>query len=154
MASNPACLFCRIIKREIPSKILFETEHSFLVQAALSFMEESFSEFPHLAFLDIGPLSDGHTVVIPKHHAQFLHELPDAEMADLLPTAKKVAVALGCKDYNILQNNGRIAHQAVDHVHFHVIPKPNDEEGLVMGWKVKETNGDKLEELRKRILKL
>ncbi|KAF9548886.1 Adenosine 5'-monophosphoramidase [Mortierella hygrophila] len=135
MASNPACLFCRIIKREIPSKVLFETEHS-------------------LAFLDIGPLSEGHTVVIPKHHAQFLHELPDAEMADLLPTAKKVAVALGCKDYNVLQNNGRIAHQAVDHVHFHVIPKPNDEEGLVMDWKVKETNGDKLEELRKRILKL
>ncbi|KAF9295848.1 Adenosine 5'-monophosphoramidase [Linnemannia elongata] len=135
MASNPACLFCRIIKREIPSKVLFETEHS-------------------LAFLDIGPLSEGHTVVIPKHHAQFLHELPDAEMADLLPTAKKVALAIGCKDYNILQNNGRIAHQVVDHVHFHVIPKPNDDEGLVMEWKTKETNGDKLEELRKRILKL
>ncbi|KAF9310926.1 hit family protein 1 [Linnemannia elongata] len=135
MASNPACLFCRIIKREIPSKVLFETEHS-------------------LAFLDIGPLSEGHTVVIPKHHAQFLHELPDAEMADLLPTAKKVALAIGCKDYNILQNNGRIAHQVVDHVHFHVIPKPNADEGLVMEWKTKETNGDKLEELRKRILKL
>ncbi|KAF9143375.1 Adenosine 5'-monophosphoramidase [Mortierella sp. GBA39] len=135
MASNPACLFCRIIKREIPSKVLFETEHS-------------------LAFLDIGPLSEGHTVVIPKHHAQFLHELPDSEMADLLPTAKKVALALGCKDYNILQNNGRIAHQAVDHVHFHVIPKPTAEDGLVMDWNVKDTNGDKLEELRKRILKL
>ncbi|KAG0379174.1 Adenosine 5'-monophosphoramidase [Mortierella sp. AD032] len=135
MASNPACLFCRIIKREIPSKVLFETEHS-------------------LAFLDIGPLSEGHTVVIPKHHAQFLHELPDAEMADLLPTAKKVALAIGCKDYNILQNNGRLAHQAVDHVHFHVIPKPSAEEGLVMDWKVQETSGDKLEELRKRILKL
>ncbi|KAF9096387.1 Adenosine 5'-monophosphoramidase [Mortierella sp. AD031] len=135
MASNPACLFCRIIKREIPSKVLFETEHS-------------------LAFLDIGPLSEGHTVVIPKHHAQFLHELPDAAMADLLPTAKKVALAIGCKDYNILQNNGRIAHQVVDHVHVHVIPKPNAEEGLVMEWKVQETNGDKLEELRKRILKL
>ncbi|KAF9951662.1 Adenosine 5'-monophosphoramidase [Mortierella alpina] len=135
MASNPACLFCRIVKREIPSKVLFETEHS-------------------LAFLDIGPLSEGHTVVIPKHHAQFLHELPDAEMVDLLPTAKKVAQALGCKDYNILQNNGRIAHQAVDHVHFHVIPKPNSEEGLVMDWKAKETNADQLEALRKRILKL
>ncbi|KAF9927371.1 Adenosine 5'-monophosphoramidase [Mortierella alpina] len=135
MASNPACLFCRIVKREIPSKVLFETEHS-------------------LAFLDIGPLSEGHTVVIPKHHAQFLHELPDAEMVDLLPTAKKVAQALGCKDYNILQNNGRIAHQAVDHVHFHVIPKPSNEEGLVMDWKVKETSSDQLEALRKRLLKL
>ncbi|KAF9280564.1 Adenosine 5'-monophosphoramidase [Mortierella alpina] len=135
MASNPACLFCRIVKREIPSKVLFETEHS-------------------LAFLDIGPLSEGHTVVIPKHHAQFLHELPDAEMVDLLPTAKKVAQAIGCKDYNILQNNGRIAHQAVDHVHFHVIPKPNNEEGLVMDWKAKETSSEQLEALRKRLLKL
>ncbi|KAG0316544.1 Adenosine 5'-monophosphoramidase [Linnemannia gamsii] len=135
MASNPACLFCRIIKREIPSKVLFETEHS-------------------LAFLDIGPLSEGHTVIVPKHHAQFLHELPDAEMTDLLPTAKKVALAIGCKEYNILQNNGRLAHQAVDHVHFHVIPKPSAEEGLVMDWKVQDTNSDKLEELRKRILKL
>ncbi|KAG0259989.1 Adenosine 5'-monophosphoramidase [Mortierella polycephala] len=135
MASNPACLFCRIVKREIPSKVLFETEHS-------------------LAFLDIGPLSDGHTVIIPKHHAQFLHELPDAEMIDLLPTAKKVAQAIGCKEYNILQNNGRLAHQAVDHVHFHVIPKPSADEGLVMDWKVKETNSDQLEALRKRYLKL
>ena len=44
-------------------------------------------------------------------HAEFLHELPDAEMIDLLPTAKKVAQAIGCKEYNILQNNGRLAHQ-------------------------------------------
>lgn len=44
--------------------------------------------------------------------------------------------------------------KVVDHVHFHVIPKPNADEGLVMEWKTKETNGDKLEELRKRILKL
>ncbi|KAI1298023.1 Adenosine 5'-monophosphoramidase [Mortierella claussenii] len=135
MASNPACIFCRIVKREIPSKVLFETEHS-------------------LAFLDVGPLSEGHTVVIPKHHAQFLHELPDSEMADLLPTAKKVAQAIGCKDYNILQNNGRIAHQAVDHVHFHVIPKPSESEGLVMQWNVKETSSEKLDALRKTYLKL
>ncbi|KAF9918407.1 Adenosine 5'-monophosphoramidase [Lobosporangium transversale] len=135
MASNAACIFCRIIKREIPAKVLFETEHS-------------------LAFLDIGPLSEGHTVVIPKYHAQFLHELPDSEMVDLLPTAKKVAQAIGCKDYNILQNNGRIAHQAVDHVHFHVIPKPSEDEGLTMDWKTKETNNEKLEALRKTYLKL
>ncbi|KAG0366237.1 Adenosine 5'-monophosphoramidase [Gamsiella multidivaricata] len=124
MASNPACIFCRIIKREIPAKILFETEHS-------------------LALLDLGPLSEGHTLVIPKHHAQFLHELPDADMVDLLPTAKKVAQAIGCKNYN-----------AVDHVHFHVIPKNSEDDGLVMEWKAKETDADKLEALRKTYLKL
>ncbi|GJJ77014.1 histidine triad (HIT) family protein [Entomortierella parvispora] len=135
MASSPSCLFCRIVKREIPSKVLFETEHS-------------------LAFLDIGPLSEGHTVVIPKHHAEFLHELPDHEMIDLLPTAKKVAQALGCKEYNILQNNGRLAHQAVGHVHFHVIPKPNAQEGLVLEWDAKSPTSEALENVRKRILKL
>ncbi|KAK3814444.1 MAG: hit domain-containing protein [Benniella sp.] len=119
MASNAACIFCKIVRREIPAKVLFETERS-------------------LAFLDLGPLADGHALVIPKYHAQFLHELPDDEMVDLLPTAKKVAGAIGCKNYNILQNNGRIAHQAVDHVHFHVIPKPNEGEGLVIEWQPKE----------------
>ncbi|KAG0057618.1 Adenosine 5'-monophosphoramidase [Gryganskiella cystojenkinii] len=135
MASNPACILCRIIKREIPSKVLFETEHS-------------------LAILDISPISEGHALVIPKHHAQFLHEIPDHELADLLPVAKKVALAEGLKEYNILQNNGRLAHQAVDHVHFHVIPKPSAEEGLIMEWNVKETSFDQLEIIRKRILKL
>ncbi|KAF9116334.1 Adenosine 5'-monophosphoramidase [Mortierella sp. AM989] len=135
MATNPACIFCRIVKREIPSKILFETEHS-------------------LAFLDVGPLSEGHTLVIPKNHAQFMHELPDAELADLLPTAKKVAQAIGCKNYNVLQNNGRLAHQAVDHVHFHVIPKPNDNEGLVMQWNPIDVSADKMDALRKAYLKL
>ncbi|KAF9580830.1 Adenosine 5'-monophosphoramidase [Lunasporangiospora selenospora] len=75
-------------------------------------------------------------------------------MTDLLPTAKKVALAIGCKEYNILQNNGRLAHQAIDHVHFHVIPKPSEDEGLVMDWKVKETSGERLGELQKNYLKL
>ncbi|KAF9401278.1 Adenosine 5'-monophosphoramidase [Mortierella sp. AD011] len=75
-------------------------------------------------------------------------------MADLLPTAKKVAEAIGCKEYNVLQNNGRLAHQAVDHVHFHVIPKPNENEGLVMEWKQKDVSADRMDALRKAYLKL
>ena len=46
-----------------------------------------------------------------------MHELPDDSLADILPVAKKIAVATGATDYNVLQNNGRIAHQVVDHVH-------------------------------------
>lgn len=81
-----------------------------------------------------------------------MHELPDEYLADALPIAKKIALAQGLEDYNILQvclpflsypftashldvapsqNNGRLAHQEVDHVHFHVIPKPNETEGIV-----------------------
>jgi len=73
-------------------------------------------------------------LVIPKEHGIKFHELSDETLADLLPVAKKVALALGVKDYNLLQNNGtsivvaeliigRIAHQVVDHVHFHVMAK-------------------------------
>jgi diadenosine tetraphosphate (Ap4A) HIT family hydrolase len=58
------------------------------------------------AFLDIQPLSRGHTLVIPKEHAVKFHELSDESLADILPVAKKVALALGIKDYNLLQNNG------------------------------------------------
>jgi len=102
-----------------------------------------------VSFLDIGPLSKGHALVIPKYHAGKLHELPDEYLADAMPIAKKIALAQGLVDYNILQNNGRNAHQVVDHVHFHVIPKPSasDEEGLVIGWPAKEMPKEKLVEL-------
>ncbi|KAG0344576.1 Adenosine 5'-monophosphoramidase [Podila humilis] len=85
-----------------------------------------------------------------------MHELSDESLVDILPLAKKVALAIGADNYNVLQNNGRIAHQEVDHVHFHVIPKPSlsDNEGLVIGWPATSPSGDKLEELRKKILKL
>lgn len=52
-------------------------------------------------------------------HAAKLHELPDEHLSELLPIVKKIAIAVGCENYNILQNNGRIAHQQVDHLHFH-----------------------------------
>lgn len=84
--------------------------------------------------------------MIPKYHAAKLHELPDEYLSDVLPIAKKIAVAQGIENYNILQNNGRIAHQMVDHVHFHVIPKPSDSdnEGLVIGWPTKEMPKEEL----------
>ncbi|KAK7450635.1 Adenosine 5'-monophosphoramidase [Stygiomarasmius scandens] len=113
--SLASCIFCKIIKGEIPSFKLLETELSY-------------------SFLDIGPLSKGHALVIPKHHTEKMHELPDEYLADVMPIAKKIALAQGAENYNILQNNGRLAHQIVDHVHFHVIPKPNAEEGLGVGW--------------------
>ncbi|RKP13176.1 HIT-like domain-containing protein, partial [Piptocephalis cylindrospora] len=77
-----------------------------------------------------------HTLVIPKEHGEFLHNLSDASLADLLPLAKRVAKSLpgGPGQYNVLQNNGKLAHQVVPHVHVHIIPKPNAEEGLGVGW--------------------
>ncbi|XJO78028.1 hypothetical protein BDV3_002528 [Batrachochytrium dendrobatidis] len=86
------------------------------------------------AFLDINPLSKGH-LVIPKYHAQFVHQVPDDTLAAIGPAIKKVALALGAENYNVLQNNGRLAHQEVDHVHFHVIPK-DEQFGLGINWPI------------------
>lgn len=90
-----------------------------------------------LAFLDIYPLSKGHVLVIPKERKAQLHELSDESAAALgrvLPRlCRSVLDATGASAYNVLQNNGADAHQAVMHVHFHIIPRFADE-GLEIGW--------------------
>ncbi|KZT69585.1 HIT-like protein [Daedalea quercina L-15889] len=129
-----SCIFCKIVKGEIPSFKLVETESTY-------------------SFLDINPLAKGHALVIPKYHAQKLHDVPDEHLKDIMVIAKKIAVAQGLVDYNILQNNGRIAHQEVDHVHFHVIPKPSatDEEGLVIGWPQQKLSMEELSKLHEEL---
>jgi len=91
-----------------------------------------------LAILDVGPLSRGHTLVIPKEPAETLDALSEesaAAIGRVLPRlARAVIEATGVREYNVLQNNGRGAHQAVDHVHFHIIPKPSTREGLGVAW--------------------
>ena len=91
-----------------------------------------------LAFLDINPLSRGHTLVIPKEPAETLDALSDdaaAALGRVLPRLCRAVVrATGIKAYNILQNDGSSAHQAVMHVHFHIIPKPDHHSGLGIGW--------------------
>ncbi|KAI6779457.1 Histidine triad (HIT) protein [Emericellopsis cladophorae] len=118
-----SCIFCRIIKGEIPSFKLFESEKT-------------------LAFLDIGPLSQGHALVIPKFHGAKLADIPDDHLSEVLPVLKKIVTASGAVDYNVLQNNGTIAHQEVPH-----IPKPNEKEGLTIGWDSKQADMDRLKAL-------
>eukprot|EP01134_Creolimax_fragrantissima_P003161 CFRG3161T1 len=123
-----SCIFCKIIGGEIPSLKVFENELTY-------------------AFLDINPLSKGHVLIIPKFCGAKLHDIPDEYLADLLPVAKRVAIATGASDYNVLQNNGSIAHQAVFHVHVHIIPKPNVSEGLGIEWKSLTFSKESLKEL-------
>ncbi|HEU5075627.1 MAG TPA: HIT family protein, partial [Polyangiaceae bacterium] len=89
--------------------------------------------------LDIHPIAPGHTLVIPKEPAATLDELSEASAAALgkvLPKlCRAVKQATGIQAYNILQNNGSEAHQAVFHVHFHIIPKPDHDHGLGIGWR-------------------
>jgi histidine triad (HIT) family protein len=91
-----------------------------------------------LAFLDINPLTAGHTLVIPKEPAETMDQLSDESAAALgrvLPRlCRAVIAATGTRQYNVLENNGSRAHQAIAHVHFHIIPKPNAIEGLGISW--------------------
>ncbi|KAI8393820.1 hit family protein 1 [Radiomyces spectabilis] len=128
------CIFCKIVRGKVPSKKVAETDKSF-------------------AFMDIEPLSSGHVLIIPKYHAKYMHELPDEYLSDVMPIAKRIAIAADLDQYNVLQNNGKLANQAVPHVHFHVIPKPNEETGLGIRWKPMETTPDDITAVYERILK-
>jgi histidine triad (HIT) family protein len=99
-----------------------------------------------LAFLDIAPLSRGHTLVIPKEAAATLDQLSDESAAALgrvLPRICRAVMAVtGVTEYNVLENNGVGAHQAVAHVHFHVIPKPDSGGGLGIKWPAGQLGAD------------
>jgi histidine triad (HIT) family protein len=102
-----------------------------------------------LSFLDIAPLSHGHTLVIPKEPARTLDELSDTAAAALGRVLPRICRAVkrvtGCAAYNVLQNNEASAHQAVFHVHFHIIPKPDDARGLGLRWPVGTLGADAAE---------
>ncbi|GIK19431.1 MAG: HIT family protein [Leptolyngbya sp. PLA2] len=104
----PETVFARIIRGEIPCHRVYEDDHV-------------------LAFLDVNPLSPGHVLVIPKEPAATLDALSDesaAAIGRVLPRiCRAVLQATGAQAFNVLQNNGADAHQAVMHVHFHVIPR-------------------------------
>lgn len=108
-----------------------------------------------LAFLDVGPLSRGHTLVIPKEPAVTLDQLSDesaAAIGRVLPRiCRAVMKATGATAYNVLQNNGPLAHQAVMHVHFHIIPKYDDGSGLGIKWGAGKLDGAAGAEIAKAI---
>lgn len=109
------CIFCGILSGEIPAQKVYEDAHS-------------------LAFLDINPVSKGHTLVIPKTHYDVLSAMPEKEFLAYMQTVQKVVKGLMkyTDAVNILENNGKDAGQLVAHVHFHIIPRrPGD--GLKIG---------------------
>ena len=97
-----------------------------------------------LAFLDINPLSRGHTLVIPKEPAETVDQLSDesaAAIGRVLPRiSRAILQATGATAFNVLQNNGSAAHQEVMHVHFHIIPKHADGSGLGVRWPAQPLN--------------
>ncbi len=135
MNPNSPTIFDKILDGEVPCHRLYEDEHV-------------------LAFLDIFPLSPGHALIIPKERVAFAHEMSDDQAAAIgrvLPRiCRAVMAATGAESYNILQNNGAPAHQAVFHVHFHIIPKFADR-GLGVGWRSGKLEDEDAAELIRKI---
>ena len=102
------CLFCKIAAGEIPSTKVYE-------------------DGTCLAFMDIGPVVQGHVLVVPKEHSANLSEATDEVAGHLIAVARKIAVAqmkaLGADGFNVITNQGAVAGQTVGHLHFHVIPQ-------------------------------
>src|SRR5215475_9302192 len=139
MSDHQPTIFDKILSGDIPSYKVYEDEHVF-------------------AFLDIGPLSDGHTLVIPKERKAQLHQLSDesaAAIGRVLPRlCRAVLRATGATAYNILQNNGSEAHQVVMHVHFHIIPWYADGAGLRIGWEPGKLDPQRATAMAEKITRL
>lgn len=107
------CIFCKIINGEIPSFTIYENNDFKVI-------------------LDLSPATVGHALVIPKEHSATLVDLSDEKASKILIVAKKVIEAMkkvhGFSNYNLIQNNGRLAGQTVDHFHLHLIPRYSIEE--------------------------
>ncbi len=133
--SASGSIFTRIVRREIPAHIVFEDDAV-------------------IAFLDINPLAEGHTLVVPKRETERIDALPPDDLAALGRAlgivARRVMAAVGCAGYNVLQNNGSVSGQEVPHVHFHIIPRAAGD-GLGYRWNPRQANAEELAALAERM---
>jgi histidine triad (HIT) family protein len=108
MAYDPNNIFAKIVRGEAPCFKVYEDAHT-------------------LAFMDIMPQAEGHTLVIPKEGAESIYDLSPEGAAALIKTTKKVAAAVkavtNAPGIMLAQLNGQAAGQTVFHIHFHVIPR-------------------------------
>jgi histidine triad (HIT) family protein len=108
MASDPDCLFCRIVSGELSSTRVDEDEHT-------------------VAFMDINPATRGHVLVVPREHSTDLLEIGDADLAAVTRMGQRIAQRqkdrLGADGVNLLNSCGQVAWQTVFHFHLHVIPR-------------------------------
>ena len=129
------CIFCKIADGRIPCHKIYEDDAV-------------------LAFLDIGPVSDGHVLVVPKAHFVRLDDGPADVLAGALSClgriARAVVGAMGADGYNVLCNNGRAAGQLVEHVHFHIIPRKSGD-GVFDRWPAYEYPQGRAEQIAEKI---
>ncbi|MFX0142686.1 MAG: HIT family protein [Candidatus Hodarchaeota archaeon] len=128
------CIFCKIVEREISSKIIFENDFT-------------------IAFLDNAPISNGHTIIIPKNHYSNLEDISEDELSEVFKVTKKLAIRihknLQVDGYNILQNNFIAAGQVIKHFHVHIIPRSYDDKKFQITIPKVQVSEEKLEEIFK-----
>ncbi|TXT65136.1 MAG: hypothetical protein BAJALOKI3v1_130040 [Promethearchaeota archaeon] len=131
------CIFCKIVNGQIPSKKVFEND-------------------TNIAFLDIRPISTGHTVVIPKKHYSTIEKLPDEEVGNLFKAVKRVALLLHEKleidGYNIVQNNYKAAGQVVEHSHVHIIPRNKGDRKIELNVPKEGASEEQLDQVLEKIM--
>ncbi len=131
------CLFCKIGSHEIPAGVVYEDEKT-------------------LAFLDIHPIAPGHTMVIPRVHAENILDLPDDVVGSLFDTVKKVTglldKALKPEGFTIGINHGRVSGQMVDHLHVHIVPRFDDDGGRSLHSVVNNPPTESIEKIKNEIL--
>ena len=131
------CLFCKIAKGEIHSATVYEDSHFTVI-------------------LDVNPATKGHCLIIPKEHFDSIYDLDGETAGKLFALATCIARAmkdaLKCDGLNLVQNNGEVAGQTVNHFHLHLIPR-YEGDGLNLNWPQQEISGEQLEEIRQSIKK-
>ncbi|MEM9563596.1 MAG: HIT family protein [Actinomycetota bacterium] len=129
------CIFCAIVAGQAPARVVNEDEHT-------------------MAFLDINPITEGHTLVIPKAHAVDLHDITPDDLAATARSAKTVAglltERLGSDGVNLLHATGVAAWQTVFHLHIHVLPRVDGD--LPFPFPIRGSTADDLDELHRRII--
>ncbi len=131
------CLFCKIVRKEIPSSTVYETEHT-------------------LAFLDIHPVNPGHVLVIPKNHSQNIFDIQSSDWAQVAESVRVVAItvekAMLADGVNVMMNNRASAGQVIDHPHVHIIPRFKGD-GLTQ-WGHRDYKDGEIEVVKQKIKKL
>lgn len=135
MVSPQECIFCKIVRGEVPSKKIYEDEGN-------------------IAFLDINPASPGHVLVVPKKHFASMHDIDAPSMQKLSVAVKNVndmiKEKLNAEATNIMVNNGRLAGQIVDHMHFHIIPRYKGD-GIELHFPRYKTDENYFNEMQKKL---
>ncbi len=98
------CIFCKIIRGEIPCERILETENFITIK-------------------DANPKVANHSLIISRKHYETFLDMSSELYEEFLETAKKTAEKLSVKDFNLVVNNGRVAGQLISHVHLHVLPR-------------------------------